>query len=311
MRPRYLIGLLNCLLVCSLAFPSRVWAAPGTPASLEFGYGARIETNSPNMADSMRLAEQLQIDWVALDLDWADLQPEPGAWREDNSFSRAILLARSLGLEALVSIRHPPAWALTAQGPAANATADLIVELAKRYSNLGALELFPEANTLAGWGSAPDAVAYAGVFSAVQARLETENLPVYLVAGGLSNTLSAPEDVRDLDFLQQLYAAGLRPAIVGMRLQGLSGQPLETPSATSLRHYEEIRAVMTANGHAEGLLWVTAFSMPEGAAAEWLGQAYELMQAQLYLGAAFYGGFNSPAADTAQRSSCRAWRGWQ
>jgi len=296
MRPRYLIGIVSCLLICALAIPGRVWAAPGTPATLEFGYGARINSDGPYVAASIRLAARMQVDWVALDFDWAVIQPEPGQWNEDNSFSWAILLARSLGLEALVSVKNAPAWAMTAPGPAGNATAALAVSLADKYSNLRALELFPEANTRAGWGAAPDAVAYAGMFNTVQAQINAEELGLYLVAGGLSNTLAAPEDVRDLDFLQQLYSAGLRPEIVGMRLHDLTGQPLETPSATSLRHYEELRALMVANGHTDGLLWLTSFSMPESLSGEWLAQAYGLMHAQLYLGAAFYGQFNSSAA---------------
>jgi hypothetical protein len=81
-----------------------------------------------------------------------------------------------------------------------------------------------------------------------------------------------------------------------MHLHDLTGQPLDAPSATSLRHYEELRAVMVANGHADGLLWMTSFSTPESMPGEWLAQAYELMQAQLYLGAAFYGQFNPSEA---------------
>jgi hypothetical protein len=296
MQRKLLLGMSICFLAGSLFLTAPASAAPGTPASLEFGYGARIDSGGLYVAASIRLAAHMQMDWVALDFDWNSIQSAPGLWNEASSFSNAILLARSLGLGALVSVKNAPAWAMTARGPDAEATATLVSSLANSYPNLHAVELFPEANTISGWGAAPDAAAYASVYNTVQARLDADRLDVYLVAGGLLNTLTAPDDVRDVDFLEALYRAGLRPAIVGIRLQTLAGQPLDAPSPVSLRHYEDIRVVMTANGHAEGLVWITNFALPEQSTTDdWLVQAYELMQAQLYLGAAFYAPLNPPA----------------
>lgn len=304
---KLLIGILIFLLACSptpphahppalLGFgdfggpaPGRNINAPGTPRSLDFGYGARIEMDGLSADSSLRLAAQMNIDWVALDFDWNAIQPAPDAWNEDSSFSNALQLARSLGLATLVSVKNPPAWALTPNGPDADAAASLVVSLAQRYPNLGALELFPGANTRAGWNAAPDAGGYVRLFETAEARLAAENLDVYLVAGGLSNLLSSPEDARDVDFLGQLYAAGLRPAILGIRLDNLVGQPLDASLPNSLRHYEDIRAVMTANGHVDGLLWITGFGPPAGVEDEtWLKQAFQMMQSQLYLGTVFY-----------------------
>lgn len=289
MRRRFLMGVLMIWLACSCSLPERAWTAPGTPHSLSFGQGVYINSNQIDKVSSLRMAAQRQIDWVALDFDWASTQPTPKQWNENESFSQSMKLAHCFGLEILVSVRNPPAWALTPRGPDADLTAVLVESLARRYPSLGALELFPGANTLAGWGVAPDAAAYSVVFKAAQERLDAQKLEVYLVAGGLLNISTVPGDVPDVDFLQKMYAAGARPAIVAMRLVNLAGQPLDAPSATSLRHYEEIRSIMVANGHAEGLLWITDFIPPAQAQpGSWLTQGFAMMKSQLYLGVVFY-----------------------
>ncbi len=263
---------------------------PGTPHSLDFGYGARLDIHSGEIDSSLPLAAQRNLDWVALDFDWEFTQPAPGQWNEDSSFSNAIQRANALGLATLVSVKNPPAWALTPSGgPDAEKTAKLVLTLCRQHPNFSALELLPGANTRSGWGAAPNASEYAHLFETVQTHLDAENVNIYLVAGGLRNTPSATEDMSDVGFLEQLYAAGLHPAIIGIRLDNLTGNPLDAPSPGSLRHYEGIRAVMMANGHNDGLLWITGFSLPAGAQDEtWLKQAYQMMQSQLYLGAVFY-----------------------
>jgi hypothetical protein len=197
-----------------------------------------------------------------------------------------MLLARSLGQQVLVSVSHPPAWALTAQGPDAETTADLVVSLAQKYPNLAAVELFPGANTAAGWGTTPNAAAYVAVFTAARARVQMEALGLQLVAAGLSNVITGPEDLRDVDFLQALYTAGLETEIVSLWLETLDGQPLDAPTAEHLRHYEELRAVMVANGHRAALLWITSLKIP--ASEQWIKAAYAQMYSQLYIGAVFY-----------------------
>ncbi len=140
-----------------------------------------------------------------------------------------------------------------------------------------------------GWNAAPNANAYAQLFQYIQTRLKAESLNVYLTAGGLSNLFSSEEDVSDVDFLAQLYAAGLQPDIISIRLEALNADPLAAPAHNALRHYEDIRAVMTANNHKDGLLWITGLSLPTGTPeTPWLEQAYPMMKSQLYLGAVFY-----------------------
>jgi hypothetical protein len=70
-----------------------------------------------------------------------------------------------------------------------------------------------------------------------------------------------------------------------------------------------VRNVMLKNHHPEGMLWITSFSWPSGtihadnagddntvSEAQWLHQAYNLLSAQLYIGAAFFDSLNPKIA---------------
>ncbi len=293
MKTRCLTLTLICFLLVVFCFPSPVSAERGTPESLEFASGARLDLNGAYLEQALRLAAQLHLDWIAVDYDWAAAAPERSGLQVSSQFNLALRLADKLGLSVLVSIKNPPAWALTTQGPDPLASADLISSLAGSYPGMRAVELYPQANTRSGWGAAPNPAAYAALYQTAETRLTSENRKIYLVAGGLSNQLSLSEDINDLEFLQGLYTAGLRPAILSLQLGNLTGTPLDEPSAASLRHYEQVRTVMTTNQQTTGLLWITSFAHPAALTTPetqsgWLEQATLQMRSQLYLGAVFY-----------------------
>ena len=132
-----------------------------------------------------------------------------------------------------------------------------------------------------------------------------------MVAGGLAPDPTRQQGINDLDFLDGLYAAGAANymPIVSVRLPAISYNPLKPNGADArlvLRHYEQIRAVMEDNGHTRGLIWVTSFSWDaetatsSAAQAVWLNQAFELMRAQLYIGAAFFDSLNPSQISEAQ-----------
>ena len=302
MKTRQSFTALVCALLILFLFPIPVSAARGTPESLEFAYGVCVDVNGQQVENSLKMAADMKLDWVALDFDWAVNWPEPAKLDENSAFMRAMSIAQNLKLNVLVSVKNAPAWAASAQGPDAGYTAALVSELAHRFpATILAIELYPAANTRAGWGAAPSPAAYANLLNVVQARIVAENLKPHLVAGGMSNTLTDAGDMADVDFLQGLYSAGARPAILSLRFSALSGTTLDEPAAANLRHYEQIRNVMTSNGHTDGLLWITSLGAPSGitdpaAQDAWLTQAYEQLKTQLYMGAVFYGEFN-PSAD--------------
>ena len=288
------------LLIISAALPQPALAAHGTPNSPQFGYGLHVDVYGAHVENVLHKASAMGLDWVALDFDWSNSWPDPAKWDETSSFGRAARLADTLGLNLVFSISNPPDWAKTAQGPHPSLTAALLCDLKKLFPNLQAVELYPRANTISGWGVAPDAKQYANLLTVVQERIIRQGLSIYLLSGGLSNHLDFAEDISDIDFLQALYDAGQQPAIISLRLDQLHGDVLDAPTPNSLRHFEQIRAVMIANHASDDLLWVTGFTIPQtlsdsalSTQTDWLTQAYLMMRSRLYFGSAFYSCYNA------------------
>jgi hypothetical protein len=288
-------------------------AARGAPGSPEFGYGVYFDLQGNLFNESLDTASNLGFDWIAINVPWSSLYPDPGASPDWSRYDAFMAYAAERQIAVLASVSAPPSWALTPQGPDANQSLQFILSFVQRYPGaLQAIELFPGANTSQGWGSTPDPAAYANVFLTVQNGIAQSGSPVFLVAAGLKPGLSSPDSstINDLDFLQGLYNAGLQSTmpVISVQMADLTGEPLRAPDSSEprvLRHYEQVRQVMLANQHESGLIWITQLCPPSGtissndfqyqennAKVNWLNQAYTQIRAQLYIGAAFFVSLN-------------------
>lgn len=279
----------------------------------DFTYGAILNLQAPDSADGLRLASSLGLDWVALPFSWAQAYPTRKARPDWSALDAAVVYAGRHQIRVLISITTPPAWALTPTGPDPKQTARLVAALLKRYPRLQAVELFPAANTSAGWGAPPDPSAYLALLKAVKAALPQKS-NLLLPAGGLQPVDPAGKGRSDLAFLQELYAGGLKniTPIVSLRLSGVPGDPLDSPEENQrvLRHYEQIRQVMRENSNESGTIWITSLSpysdtigfasehVDRTAEAGWLLQAFTQIQTQLYIGAVFVDGLNKAASQS-------------
>ncbi|HPH96142.1 MAG TPA: hypothetical protein PKW33_05545 [Anaerolineaceae bacterium] len=312
MKPRLFV--ISLLLIVSLVFPGTVLAARGGPDSSEFGTGARIYPSGPAAIEALQQAVSLKLDWIVIDLDWAARWPDSTQQPNLADLDQIMAAAAQYKLAVMFSLRNAPAWALTPDGPSPDQTAWFIANLARRYSqSLQAVELYPGANTSAGWGATPNAAAYVRLVQAARTALQETGLPVFIVAGGLTPVAASDGQVDDITFLSDLYANGLRDtaAVLSLAFADVTGSPLVNPTPTEhrvLRHYEEIRQVMLDNGHADGLLWITSLNPPSGriaptdnafaadpaAQAQWLAQSYGQASSQLYIGMAAFNSLNAP-----------------
>jgi hypothetical protein len=311
-------------LTASLVFGSKAIAAKGTPDSPEFGYGAQIHVEGDFSGDALAIAKNLKLDWVNIEFNWTARWPTAGASPVLTDLDQAMQIAREDGLSVMLSLTNPPAWACSPHGPDPETAARLVVALAERYPMvLAGVELFPAANTVAGWGALPNPAGYLNLFRTVDNELRANALEVNLVAAGLTPLAAdAPaQDMDDLVFLTGLYSAGAADAvsILSVRFDDLTGDPLQMPGAGThqvLRHYEEVRRVMLAHGHTRGIVWITRFSAPSGTiqpsdakyrqpekASAWMSQAYRQLRAQLYIGAAFIADLNPGSTEPAGTSS--------
>jgi hypothetical protein len=292
-----------------LFHPINVLAAIGTPDSTQFGYGARLDPLGQGTGLALKASTSVGLDWIGIDLDWSHFWPQETANPNLDPIDVVMKDARNYGLNVMLSIYNAPAWAKAASGPDPDKTARLVSILASRYSrNSLSIELFPAANTIQGWGAAPDPKAYTTLLKTTWKALHASGSKVTLVAAGLQ-PLSPGHDPRDVDdtaFLSGLYEAGaasLMP-VVSLRLMGLSSDVMSAPDASSpnvLRRYETIRQVMLTHRHTNGIIWITAFTWPARGAtstseqSRWIRQAYNLLRAQLYIGVAFFDRLNPPA----------------
>lgn len=309
---RVLILFLVSALLATWMPMATVLAARGTPGSAEFGFGAHLTLNGAFALESVRLANDLQLDWIAVEISWQEMAPKAGA--VDWSHLDPILAAARRGHAAvMLSLTGAPQWALNPQGPDAVQTAQFVNQLVKRYSPVvQAVELYPAANTAQGWGRQPNPQAYMQVAKAVKTQLVQSKAAVRLVGGGLTPLASSAStnDIPDEIFLTALYASDFANVmdILSLQAKDLTGDPLQASDPAVqpvLRHYETIRRIMLNHKHETGMIWVTRLASPSGTRrAEdaryqdteqqniWLSQAFSQLKSQLYIGVAFFNAIN-------------------
>lgn len=311
-------GIAIAFLVLLVIPTNTISAIRGLPGSPDFGYGAWLHPYSSLVEPASQIAGDLKLDWVALPLDWAAAMPQMDSAPDIAALDTAMQSLKTHQVAVMISLTNPPAWARNDTGIDVSYTTQWLTWLGNRYApTLQAVELFPAANTTQGWGAKPDPWQYANLFQQVQATLKENGSPLYLVAAGLqpSSVNSTPDDWNDLDYLQQLYAAGAKDwmPLLSLQMPVLSGDPLRPPSAAdqhALRHYEQVRQTMLENGHANGILWITLINPPDGTIdttdqhfrngieqAEWQKQALIQMRSQLYMGVVFIQNLNPPSSE--------------
>ncbi|GAP15048.1 hypothetical protein LARV_02828 [Longilinea arvoryzae] len=318
MRLRWPVLFLILVVLVSSIHTQPVQAARGIPGSAEFGFGARLNLYGSQFDQALQLAGTLRLDWLTIDLAWASLMPDPTVAIDFTRLDQAMQTAAQNQTAVMLSITQPPAWALTSQGPNPNLAAVFVQMLAARYAGtLQAVEFFPSANTLTGWGAAPDPAAYWNAFSSVRSKLQESGISLEWIAGGLEITKNSSSGSMDeLDFLRGLYQAGAAGnlPVVSLRYSEITGQPSDPTQDSEkrlLRRYEAIRQVMTDNNQGNCLLWITHLSVPDGTInsgetstkdpnqqSNWLTQAATQLRAQLYIGMVVFADLN--AVDSSQ-----------
>jgi hypothetical protein len=313
-----LIIIILTLVLSAIFIPAYVDASEGLPGSAKFGYGARVDINGGYLEKAIETASYMGLDWVAVDFDWEEMWPDPSSPPKINSLTEVIHKANQYGISVLLTISNPAQWAMTDAGPDPQTTANLTLSLVNFYSGkVLAVELFPGVNTKEVWKADPNATSYLEILKRTYEALSGANQQIALVTTITSEAFNpTSNDINDLKFLSDLYAAGGKPylTIIGVKYNKLMGDPLTNPGAYVLRHYEEIRSVMLGNGHNYGMIWVTGFSTPTNhnfnsahsyetpSSAEevsnWIEEAYKLMRAQLYIGVSFFDQINPSSNPT-------------
>jgi len=314
-QPKRLVLISIIVLILLSAFFGHARATGGMPNSPLFGYGARLDMWGQDINTAMDLAAGLGLDWIAIDMDWSRHWPSIDQSPDFSALDSVLLDARLHNLPVLLSFTHAPAWALTPSGPEPGITSTLLQSILNAYPDvILAVELFPGANSINRWGANPNPQAYLTLLQTTRQVLDSSGRSAYLVTS-LEPLMPGTVDgsLDDLVFLDSLYALGGLPylPILGIRFQTIFGDPMAGQDALNpivLRHYEQVRDVMLAYQHNSGILWITGFAWPTSGPpdpadplnlpttpelqAQWFNQAYQQLQAQLYIGTAFFSNLN-------------------
>lgn len=286
-----------------------VLAGQGLPGTVEFAYGGQINLDGPWLDDALHISANLHLDWIAIDFNWQSFYPTPNENPNLSRLNEALSFAAKNQISVLLKLSAPPAWALTANGPDPAQTVSLVSQILQNYPGLiQAIELFPEPNTMSGWGATPNPQAYADLYLKSQNALQGVSPHTLLIIGSLKPVSNlSNQEMDDQIFLQGLYDSGLKgqSKIIGLHINHAVGSPLDPPNAVlTARHFEEIHKVMIQNHENEAIIWITQIQPPVKLQAddqkEWLNQAYSLFKAQLYIGAVFFQSLNPDANGSTQ-----------
>jgi hypothetical protein len=258
------------------------------------------------------LAAGMNFTWLMIEFDWAYYWPDPNMHPKWDQLDYVAALAHENNINLGISLSNPPPWASTTYGPNPEKTSQLVLKLAKRYPDIIlAIELFPGVNTSQGWSASPDPKEFADLLQFVSRTLSTAGLDIQLITTlspltPIDNSANIPDE----DFLIALYDYGWQSeaSILGIQYSLITGDALQSPSSNGLpvlRHYEELRNILIQYHDEQRLIWITGFSWPIELTsdatlgvqqASWLFQAYRLLTAQLYIGAAFFEQINPNSA---------------
>jgi hypothetical protein len=197
---------------------------------------------------------------------WTDIEPEPGYlyWEVPDAAVRA---AEFYGLDLIARLDQPPAWALAESSPTPwklDAYAAFARRVAERYGpRLTGVILWNEPNLNVEWnGQPPNAAAYAELLKAAYPAVKevAPGLPVAMA--GLASTEGEGDwAINDLDYLANLYAAGVKDYfdVFTAHAYGFGRPPDDAPGKyrPNFRRLELLREIMVANKDEAKPVWVT------------------------------------------------------
>jgi hypothetical protein len=281
-------------------------------SAVKFGFGAQINPHTDNIDTVVRNASQIGFNWLAVEFDWAQRWPDASQPIDLDQLNQAAIASRPYQANLMISIKNPPGWALTTQGPNPDYVTALVTTIMQSFPDIiGAIELLPGANQASQWGAPANPALFAQIIKQSQTNVALYNPRAVVIASitplGESRQVG---DLDDLEFLSALYQADgdLRFPVIGLNFSTINGEPAQDPltdSAHNLRHYEDVRRIMLDYGHSSDLIWVTSFSWPNSLKenqdqADWLFTAYKLLRTQLFIGAAFFKNLNSSETSNAE-----------
>lgn len=235
-------------------------AIAASPAP-QLGFHVNAGNSAPIAA-----AADAGAEFVVVVFSWRDIEPTPGYlyWERPDAALRA---AEFYGLDVVARLDRPPTWAEDDADPTPwdlTAYARFVEQVVARYGHrLAGVIIWNEPNLALEWAALPpDPEAYAAMLAAVYPVVKARQAALPVAAAGLAPTLGDGVLARnDLEYLQQLYAAGGGAYfdVLAAHPYGFGQPPEEDPAPDRLnaRRLELLREIMVIHGDAAKPVWIT------------------------------------------------------
>jgi hypothetical protein len=199
---------------------------------------------------------------------WADAEPQPGGIDGAlvERLRHGVAAYRARGVRTVVVVSVTPAWAAGPYGGGLAGPRDpreyarFVAELARRIPDLGAIELWNEADDANFWHPGPDPAAYAALLRASYPAIKAANPAVKVVSTGMV--------ANDYDFLRALYAHGAKGSFDAVAVHTDTAcltapptfyyrEPNRRIGRFAFTGYRELHVLMRRHGDGRKGIWMT------------------------------------------------------
>lgn len=201
--------------------------------------------------------------WVRQSFPWARIEPAPGQY-DWAPWDRIVEETTARGLELIVVLERPPEWVGSPPAPAD--FAHFAGTVAARYGDrLRYYQIWHNPNLEDGWGMPPHPAQYAELLRQAALAVRAADPDARILLGSLAPTVEqGPQNLSEVRFLEELYAAGAAPYfdIVPAQAYGFETGPEDRRVDEGVLNFSRavlIREVMEAHGDGGKALWVSHF----------------------------------------------------
>lgn len=263
--------------------PLSVPAAMAT--SVGFAYGVQIHLPNQNIPQVIRAAQDLGVEWVKQQIEWAVYEPTPGNinWAPLDEMVNAM---DGAGFKILLSVSSAPSWARDSdqeKGPPQDyqTYANFVGQLAQRYrGRVDAYEIWNEQNLRREWNTPRgiSAASYVEMLRLAYLAIKNADPAALVITGGLAPT-GFNDGVNAIDdrlYLRQMYVAGVAEwsDAIGAHPNGWANPPDSVccrnnrpavpawddhPSFFFKQTLADYRQIMVENGDSGTFIWPTEF----------------------------------------------------
>ncbi len=220
---------LCCFLICCFLFSPNQVSASFDFGDAAFQLGTTLYEQGPQMDYALRVLQDSSFDWVAIEVNWAEIQPEASQSINTQTLDLIIRSLQSSQQKLFIRLVNAPQWVLTPTGPDIQATIQCIAQIINLYPAVQAVEVFPGANIQQLWGTTPSAEHYISLLSNLSAYFLQNQINTLLIAGGLLqlNAENNQQGILDLTYLQSMYDLGLKnlPVVLSLQFENIKADP--------------------------------------------------------------------------------------